>query len=405
MARMKRIKTPLGQRLHRARIGALPLLVWLGAAGLAAQLLSEQPEAGTHAGLVRGVEHRLGAPRAGVVAEVLVEPYGQVAEGEPVALMDSAPIEARLATARAELGRLGADMDGERAALEVEEARIGVEARGRVDLASSTASLEFPAEIRAFHSDEVDLELERLAARLAIATGELESERLEILADRFQLLADRQLGPEADALDAKKRLGLERVRTAGQRTRLGQVERELEVARSRRRAVLEGRVGFEAPALADPRFEERLSGWLAAIEVQSRRVAELELEAEGAVLRAPSGGVVVFLGVTPGQALVQGDPVMTVSSPTSTRVSFWIRESEAPAGVQAGRFWARAAFGASTTPRLECRLEAVSPRVGLIPDRLWKDPRVPEYGVACELSSADVLPWVPGVRLRIDPIE
>lgn len=398
------IRTPLGQRLRRARMGALPLVVWAAALAISADLLLGTPRPSTYLALAEAQEMSISSPADGRLGTVLVELYETVGSGQPLATMDPAPLEARMETARAELERLSAEVGAQRATLvtELEAARNASAARHGLSL--SAASLEVPAEIRAFHSDEADLEIGILDTRLARTTSELEVDRIEVRLKRAESLVEQRIGPTADAEDLRKRLEQERARVGSLHLIEAEMQSELELARMRRRAVEDSYLGPPQEVFGEATLEARLAGWKEALVVQERRMDELELLRQAFVLRAPASGQVASLVASEGQYLLAGDPVLVLIHPEPGNVTLWVSEATPVFPRIGDRFLVARVAAASPDAAAECVVRGTSPRIEPLPARLWRDPRVPEYGRACTVGPVAALGLVPGERVSVEPL-
>lgn len=399
-----KVRTPLGQRLRRARVGALPTLIWVGSAALAVELWVAGPVPATYHGLARETRHEVTAGIDGALTRLHVEVFSTVRMGDPLATFDSEPLEAAIRTADAELRRLEADLIAERARIAAEEQALRQEWAMRHGLAESTVSLEFPAEVRAFHADETGLELDLLRNRLALTSSELEADRLEVQVRRARGLASERFAPEADAVDLEKALAQERARALDLRAVEAGLVVSLEEARARRRALEESYRPPAAPThlASDP--EARLAGLRAATAVQACRLDELALRRKHLLCRAPSSGTVAEVSASAGQTVVAGQPliVLTVSEPEE--VDLWISEWSPSHPRLGDRFTMSRAASPASAPPTEGVVSAMGPGLELMPQRLWRDVRAPEYGRVYLVRPVTKLELVPGERLALDPV-
>jgi len=403
MINTKTIPTPFAQRLQRARVSLIPLVVWLSSAFLASRLWLAQPAVSTYFGLAHAAELRVLSPVDGEITGLSVGLFQRVSSGQILATIGSRDIDARIATARAELDRLGAELNAQRAELELESRLSEWEAAQDLISATSIASLEFPAEIRAFHSDESGIELKLLETHLDITSSELEANRLAVRLRRTEALASESLKPAADVEDLDSRLAKERARTHDlQQLELG-LKRELVEARSLREEVVGN---YQSPSMnlaVDPAIDERLAGFVGAVAVQQRKLDELVVLQKSYVIRAPKAGQVASLSASEGEFVLAGTPILVLSDSVTSKVAMWVPEFT-PGFINLGDRLAvtRAAEGVSAEP-IECFVESLSPRLEVIPNRLWRDIKVPEYGRNCLLAASTSLMLLPGELVSIDP--
>jgi len=399
---LETIPTPVRQRLRRARVGILPLVIWIGAVGLTMKLWLAAPRTSTYFGLAHAPKMNVASPVDGGLDMVLVDLFQTVAAGEPLAVMDQSGLEARLATAGAEVDRLAADLAAQRATLEVEDAELRREASVRHGAALSVAGLEYPAELRAFHETEARFEVRILETRLAITTRELEADRVEVRLRRAEGLVERDIGPIAEVQDLENRLTQELARAEGLRLIEASLNAELEQARDRRRALEASHAVPPMQMVGDPALEARLAGWKAALVVQKKRMDELTLSREAYVLRAPAAGRVATLVASNGQYLLQGDLILVLMDPEPAAVEMWVPEAR-PTTPQVGdRYLITRVVDHSAVVSAECVVQTMSPRFEVMPQRLWRNPRVAEYGRACMIGPVAALGLVPGERVGIE---
>lgn len=123
MAAITKIPIPFDQRLTSFVRGPLVGLVWLATATLCVVMLRDRPVALEHRAWVPPVEYEVSTPSSGVLGAVLVRAFQEVRKGELVAQLDSRPLEARLATANAEVLSLRAQIADARELADAEQRR------------------------------------------------------------------------------------------------------------------------------------------------------------------------------------------------------------------------------------------------------------------------------------------
>ena len=403
-SKSKKIPTPLGQRLRRLRMGALPLVIWLGALGLATLIWRQAPQGGDFQGIAEGLESRLSAPFPGQLKELLVRLHQPVQQGQLLATLDDASLGAQLATQQAELQRLEAELSARRAELEWELQLAQTRAETQHAQSLSTAGLEYPAELRAFHADESRLSLGLLENQLARALSALESERIEARLVRAQALLQVAAGPARDMEELALLLDQERARTQGLERLSAAQQLELQRARDRREALLAAYVGPPLGELPRPRLEALLEGMQTALVVQEARLEELRVQRERYLLRAPIQGHVASIEALEGQDLQAGEPILTLVQARPDQVTLWLPESSAFLPRTGQRLSLARQATDAPGPRVACRVESLGPRIESLPARLWAQRDLPEYGRVCRLSGAAELALLSGERVWASPI-
>ena len=398
------VPTPLDQRLRRARVAMLPGLVWLLGAFLAARLWLAGPRSATYYGLATGTETRVTCPEDARLERVLVSLYESVDAGEILAVLDDSGLRARIETERAVLEQVAATLRAERSRLENGEARERHAEAMRSAAMLTTLSLEYPAELRAFFADETALELRELEVRLERSLSALERARLEVALARAEAMVEGHIGARAEVEDLRLRVALEEERAASLDSIETGVRSAIAAARKRRETL--GRE-FDPSAftpLAEFDLEEQLEGWKLEIEVQEQRLAELNQLRGRYVLRAPQAGRVAALVASEGQFLLAGEGVLVLMEAEAREVALWVPEHSSESPTVGDRLLLTNRVDRTTEIVAECFVQALSPRLERMPERLWRDARVVEYGRAARVGPAAALALVPGQRVRIDPV-
>ena len=380
--RRPRVPIPLSRRLDDLRRGPVSLLVWLIAAGLCVVLLDRRSQRATCLGIARPLEHTVSARSDGTVTAVLVDLYQEVRAGDVLVQLDEAQLVARLDTARAELVRLRADLSARRTELE------------RTLLAETSSDV---AELRRFLVDEEARELDLLALRAELAEERIELERRAVAAARQAVLVEEGLGEAAKLQDLRLKHEALKGGLEEDERLLALRESALEAARARREA-------FQGTMAAEPGPDPILEPLRQAVEVQGQRLAEIEIESAGLITRAATDGRVAALLASPGQAVLQGQVLLTITASTPGGImAWWPEESRRPAPEALFEV-----FRPSTPEEVAATcLERLGPAVEELPRRLWRNTTLPEHGRPLLLAAAPGLGLQPGetvaVRLASPP--
>mgnify|MGYP002639682242 CR=1 FL=1 len=377
---IKKIPVPLNRRVDIFRRKALPLVVWVAAAVGVVHLLELRSAGADFVGISKATEYVISAPNEGRVLELSVGLYDQVAAGQVLATMDSAPVMAQINTASAEVERLAA----ERLAL-VAELQASVAEMGR----------DWEKDARRFEMDAVDLRVELLRRNIALSTSRVEAERLRVAFDRATALLESAAGSVASAedLDLAHEVELERIRTTEQL--VAQLEGEYARAITRSEEFL-----LSAPQ--DLAAAPRLEALQQAVAVQTLRLAEIELAREALVVRAPVYGQIGSVLASSGRSVVLGQDLLVLIPSGHGAVVFY-----QPLGLKS-----EVAVGSKVAVRrigngevVEALVTVMSPTIEELPASLWRDPAVPEYGRAAGLSAVQGLHLVPGEPVLVSLAE
>lgn len=356
----------LGGRLRERISGShVSVAVWLVAASVVAYMLAGRARTFEYVGIAQALQYEVSSGVPGTVGAVLVEAYAPVERGQVIARLDDAELVARLETARAVIAQLSAELEAERARVGLQEANLATDRRR-------------------FQIDEQRLYLEILSLRVVLESDLVELERLNLQAERAQALAGEGILSQSQIDDL--RLQRDRVgrRIEENRKLLEETQREYRAAASRREAYERQ---FPAPD-RDPLLEPLRAG----VRAQERRVEEIEIQRRGLALRSPVVGRVSQVLARSGQYVLPGEPVVFVQEETATEIVAYASDTSAAKVAERSRVTAMRRVGPSVVA------ESVVMRVGaaieMMPQRLWRDPATPDYGLPF------VIAGVPELRLR-----
>lgn len=378
---MKKIPIPFHRRLESFQRAGLPLLIWLGAVAGVVLLVQNRGAGYTYRGMVEVVDHVISASADGTVTELPVELYGRVEAGQMVARMDAGPLLAQLQTAGAEVVRIRAEQQVVIASLAADAAEI---------------TRDWEKDARRFEMDAVDLRVNLLQEKVDLETDRVDAERARLAYERANKLVTSGVSAAAEVESLELEWKALEQRIAKAEELVAEMESEFERAEERSRDFFQS-----VPEPLDP--EPRLAALRAAAQVQELRLAELEVQREGLVLFAPVSGRVQSLAATPGRAVVLGQALMTVTPDAGAAVVFYHPQA-APLTVVAGDSVEMHRLG--SLDMVEGVVATLAPEVGVLPESLWADPAVPEYGRAVRLKPTPGTGWVPGepveVRLAVE---
>lgn len=403
MAAITKIPIPFDQRLTSFVRGPLVGLVWLATATLCVVMLRDRPVALEHRAWVPPVEYEVSTPSSGVLGAVLVRAFQEVRKGELVAQLDSRPLEARLATANAEVLSLRAQIADARELADAEQRRA--QSLAEQEATSDAASLRMRMEGDLLRSsfDESDLRLGVLELEVMLASDQVGTDLLRARHVRAANLAADGTGSEAAAVDLALELRQAEEQNSGTADRLIDQRAELLQAVERtavlRRGLPEATGAVDLPLVAAP-----TRALEAAIRVQELAIAELELERDALNLQAPIDGQVSALYVGEGQSLMAGRAVMLVTANSAPEAVVFVDPEVASEESLIGR---GVELRAGERRSFETRVASLSPKAELLPERLWAHPAAPAYGLALRVPMGNPAVFMPGeiLRARILPSE
>ena len=396
---LKPIRVPLREHLRDLRMYVLPGVTWLAACALVAMLWLREPQSAPLSGIASGELVLVSAPESARVDEVFVDLFQDVEVGQLLIALGSQTLDGELEIARLDLRRLAAEREAERASIEFEVASSIAE-RQDARAADGVGTLaDQMRRIRQFRGDEQDTEIKVLEAIVDRVDAELEVERLKIQLARAQSLAEDNVGAQADVDDLLAQI----VQASAAVTTIRSVEDRLGVVAEEASA---RRVDYEAmdPSLPpltvlDPRVAERLAGHEAALAVQRTRIMDLESRVAGLAVRAPRAGRIANLPIAVGQILLPAQEILRIDATVAESILMYLPEN-APLDPQPGDT-VLVRLGRSES---EATVLAVAASAEQLPERLWLDPRFPQYGRAYRLSLPLDMPLRPGDRVGLVPL-
>lgn len=278
MERLPPIPIPLSARWREFRVRFLPGAIALLAAGLFAWLWQVESSSGNFPGVAEGVRSTVSSPQAGALRQLLVEPFQFVRAGDPVAILVPDDMRNGLAALQSELQLL----------------RLGTE----------------PSVPEQNAMDYERLRFDFLRMKSELATAEVDLRRAENQIQRdAPLFQQKLLSEDAFDLAAKTRDGfLAEVQTKS--NAVSQMEERLRELRP---------LGEPQPRLPPDSFSGLLGSYIT-------RQRELSTNLGPRTLRAPIDGMVSSIVRYAGEQVVEGEPLMIISSARADRVVGYMRQ-------------------------------------------------------------------------------
>ena len=361
-------------RARRRAFLALPLLVWLGAAGGVALLLRERSLPLPCKALAETSRYLVHTPLDAQIAALNVAELQPVAAGQVLGLLHDEAIRLQLARARLDLEQLRAELAAE------QESRRQDKYQSQVDR---------DVELRRLHGD-----LE--TARVDALRTKAEIEEARVLQQGFAVDLQRQ-----EALGETIATGTELNRLRTERDRYGRRVQELQellAGQEQRRDHSATRLR-EFSAASRPSIDDDLLHEPFRFRIREQEVAleEITLALQQHRLIAPADGVVEQVWFRKGERVRAGDTLIAIVEPRARAVVAWVPEA-VRARIAPGMRAAleRADLPGQLRPTIVAR---VAPALALVPARLWTDPRVEEWAVPVWFEASG--DEVPGQRMLV----
>jgi multidrug resistance efflux pump len=140
-----------------------------------------------------------------------------------------------------------------------------------------------------------------------------------------------------------------------------------------------------------------------AVRAQEGRIREIEIQRRGLALRSPVAGRVTQVLARHGQAVLPGEPLAFVMEHVASEIVAYAPED------LGGRVAERARVAAIRRQPRPASAESIVARVGpaieVMPQRLWRDPAIPEYGRPFLVSAVPALGLTAGEIVTVRLID
>jgi multidrug resistance efflux pump len=365
------------QRVDDFKRRTMPLLVWSVCAAIVLVMLVNRAQQFDYIGMAQSPEYEISASAGGTIEAVVVDLFDDVSPGDVVVKLDDAMVMASIQTSEATIRQLDAEL----------------QATGAQLLSGTGAGMAgWKSDLRRFQIDEEQRRLDILTLKVVIEGDQVELQRLGLELARAEALLEAGLinRNEYDITRLMHQEAGERINT--NLLLLDQTEQEYRAANERREAYEE-----DLPQQASD--EPLLQPLRAAIAVESQRLREIELQRESLTLRSPVVGRVSQILGRRGQSVVPGEPIVMIAEQSVQEIVAYLNEE---AGLQIREnspVIVSSRNGGRTVA--ESVVVRVGPSIQPLPQRLWMDPRIPDYGRAVVIAATPAMNLTPGEIVNI----
>lgn len=362
----------------RIRTHILPILVWAGALAGVVVLFHYRTQRFEVLGLAQGQMHQVAATCDGRLRNVPVQLFERVSQGQTLAVVDTVldneNLQAQLDTALAEVQHLSAELVNTRECLLAEAAN---------------RQTDWIAAHRRFSVDVENTKLRVLELMTLLETDRIALGGLEL---------DNKISIVQSIADQNDTALLQRQRTKVTYNTLAKEIEEneflLKQAKSDLDAAQRRIAKFSQQQPQHPSVDSALQVIHKQISVQQQRIEELLARRSPLVLKSPFDGVVGQLYHKPGEAVLAGDPILTVAEAKPTEVVAYAGED------QLGRVRERMPVELikSTEPARTVRSQVayLGANIELMPQQLWRNRNIPQWGRPVLIRIPPGLELVPG---------
>lgn len=348
----------------------LPILVWLSVLACVVGLFSRRTQRFEVLGIAQGQVRQIAANCSGRLKSIQVQLFENVTLGQPVAVVDTildneqprAQLQAQLSTILAEIEHLTAQLVPTQDDLLAE----------KTDRETNRIS-----DSRRFLIDVENARLQILRLRVLIETDRIILEDLELeVQTAEELLAQEAIAPY-ELQKAQVQYDTLEKKIEENEQLLAQAKEILKQAQQRWDEYLRYKPHH-------PSVEDALEVIRKAIKIQERRMDELlvQIEAleprETLKLTSPIDGMVSQIQHWPGEAILAGEPILTIAEIKPTEIIAYAAEHQAG---QIKKGMAVELIENTKPPQIaRSQVTYIGPAVEQLPPRLWRNPNVPEWG-------------------------
>ncbi len=372
-----KIRIPIARRFQLFRSRGLPLVLFLVCVAGSLALWKRHGRSPNTVGSVDAVRVDVISTGAGVLT---TPPKGDwqtfdfVDAGMVVATIDASHAQARLTT-------LAVDREALKDEIGATRERLAF------DKVSLLQEDEREAVRLSWQAETLRLQVMDRAAQIAV--DRIELQRLDLEVQSTELL----VGASAASRIQYDRARLERERT---QARICAAETALAEATAQR-AVAVARLD-QRSNLIPVEVAKLLQPLRTAVTAQEARMREIEIEVTQLAIGAPVSGTIMAIHRRPGQAVVPGEPIVTIATHTARHVTVYVRESQ---GVTPSVGMRAAATSRNKQTKFETIVNEVGPQVELVPIRHRTDPTRPEWGIPVRCAIPESITLRPGELIDI----
>ncbi|TFG49324.1 MAG: HlyD family efflux transporter periplasmic adaptor subunit [Candidatus Brocadiia bacterium] len=365
-------KFPSGRIQYRV----LSVLVWCSAVAAVFFLLRLRSEKIQLLGFAQSKIHQVAANCDGRVKTISPQLFSPVKQGENIVVIDTVldneHLQAELATARAEVQRLMAQLEATKDAMLTNQAN------------DESGDLEA---LRRFAVDVENVRLKILELKTIIETDKLLLRNLEV-----------EMSITNKLFEEKAVAVYELQKIQGQYDALAKkVEENQNLQTQNHDDLAKAQQRYEEFTKLETRYpsvDTALEVTRKAVAVQELIVAELIAKTEPLVLKSPSTGIVSQILVSAGGTIQAGQPILTVAETDAADIVAYAREDRLNQ-IRQGISVEIIKQGRNIQVA-RSQVVSVGPVVELLPERLWRNPNISEWGMPLIIKVPPQMKLMPG---------
>jgi multidrug resistance efflux pump len=392
----------------RLRHHILPVVVWLLAVVCVTGLFSRRAQRFEVLGMARGQVRQISATCTGRLTEVYVDLFEQVEAGQTLAVIDTVLDNERMVEAE-----LKSQLDAAIAEIEHLTAQL-VPTQDTLLVEKADREINFATELRRFLVDADQARLQILSVKAQIASDRvlLADLAAEVKITEALLKEDVVTAYELQKVQAQHDSLANKVHE--NESMLAQAEKDLVLAEQRLDEFAQLQLVHPSVDSAlevirkEIRVQEELvHGLVEQLEtLKTRRVIELKTPFTGvvislqgranqAILRRPGEDVIRRAG----EVVQAGDSILAIAEFRPSEIVAYINESQL--GLVKEKTPVEIVKSRPPEQKARCEVDYVGPALELMPEQLWRNPAVPQWGQPIVIKIPEGLELVAGELVGI----
>ena len=392
----------------RLRHHILPVVVWLLAVVCVTGLFSRRAQRFEVLGMARGQVRQISATCTGRLTEVYVDLFEQVEAGQTLAVIDTVLDNERMVEAE-----LKSQLDAAIAEIEHLTAQL-VPTQDTLLAEKADREINFATELRRFLVDADQARLQILSVKAQIASDRvlLADLAAEVKITEALLKEDVVTAYELQKVQAQHDSLANKVHE--NESMLAQAEKDLVLAEQRLDEFAQLQLVHPSVDSAlevirkEIRVQEELvHGLVEQLEtLKTRRVIELKTPFTGvvislqgranqAILRRPGEDVIRRAG----EVVQAGDSILAIAEFRPSEIVAYINESQL--GLVKEKTPVEIVKSRPPEQKARCEVDYVGPALELMPEQLWRNPAVPQWGQPIVIKIPEGLELVAGELVGI----
>ena len=347
-------------RLGRIYVHIIPVLVWLGALVCVVMLFRYRTQRFEILGIAQGHVRQITSTCSGRLQTIQVELFDKVKKGDTIALIDTVldneNLQAQLAVISAEIEHLKAQL---------------VPTKEQLIFDSDREKTNIIATQRRFNVDIENARLRLLELKTLIEVDRMALEGLDLDVKISKELVDEDAIAVYELQKAQNQYSITAKRIQENERLLMQAEKDLKQAAQRQEEFAQRQQQY-------PSVNSALKVIQKAIAVQEQRMDEIIARRQVLVLKSPIDGMVSMVLHGSGEAIVEGDPIVTVAEMEPSEIIAYVDEKQA--GLIEERMPVKVMKSTNPAQISSSQVVNVGSTVEMMPQRLWRNPNIAQWG-------------------------